>query len=211
MLDLSRILAGKARINLNWLDIVIAAILLFSGIAALRNGITREVIRLAALAIGVLGALWFHDQLAPELTFIDTPALAKFVAFVSILVGCVVLGTIIAWLLDKFWGVTGLRWFDRLLGGGFGIARGWIVATVMLLGVVAFVPVSGVDRAVATSRLAPLLLHSARVASYAAPASLRQAYSDNFEKVRRAWSSPVDGQAANSRTAIPAVKPSPNR
>lgn len=196
---------------MNWLDIVIAAILLFSGLAALRNGITREVIRLAALAIGVLGALWFHDQLAPMLTFIDTPALAKFVAFGGILVGCVVLGTVVAWMLDKFWGATGLRWFDRLLGGGFGVVRGWAVATVMLLGVVAFVPIAGVERTVASSTLAPMLLHSARAASYLAPISVRQAFSENFEKVRQTWSSPAIGRAANSHIAIPASKPSPSR
>jgi uncharacterized membrane protein required for colicin V production len=65
---------------LNWLDIVLGAVLLFSGIAALRNGLTREIVRLVALAVGVIGALWFYDALAVELTFIESPALAKFAA-----------------------------------------------------------------------------------------------------------------------------------
>ncbi len=196
---------------MNWLDIVIAAILLFSGVAALRNGITREIIRLVALAVGVIGSLWFYDQLAVELTFIDSTALAKFVAFLSILVGCVVLGTLIAWILDKFWGATGLRWFDRLLGGGFGLVRGWIAATVMLLGLVAFVPIKGVERAVAESNLAPMVLHGARAATYLAPATLRRAYSDNFEKVRETWSSATEDKATISRPSVPPVKPSPGR
>jgi len=194
---------------LNWLDIVLGAILLLSGIAALRNGLTREIVRIIALAVGVMGALWFYDALAVELTFISSPALAKFSAFLGILFGSVLAGAVIAWILDKFWGATGLRWFDRLLGGGFGLVRGWVAATVLLLGLVAFVPIAGVDRAVAESNLAPLVLHGARAASYAAPAALRQAYSENFEKVRAAWS--VRPQTPVRVPAVDVAKPDPIR
>lgn len=194
---------------MNWLDIVLGAILLLSGIAALRNGLTREIVRIVALVAGVLGALWFYDALALELTFIASPALAKFAAFLGILFGCVFAGAALAWILDKFWGATGLRWFDRLLGGGFGLVRGWIAATVLLLGLVALAPIAGVDRAVAESNLAPLVLHGARAASYVAPAALRQAYSDNFEKVRAAWS--LRPETAVRESAADAAKPDPLR
>lgn len=192
---------------MNWLDIVLGAVLLFSGIAALRNGLTREIVRLVALAVGVIGALWFYDALAVELTFIESPALAKFAAFLGILFGSMLAGAVVAWILDKFWGVTGLRWFDRLLGGGFGLVRGWIAATILLLGLVAFVPVAGVDRAVAESNLAPLVLHSAHAASYVAPVPLRQAFTDNFEKVREAWS--LRPKTAARQPAAEAAKPDP--
>ncbi len=192
---------------MNWLDIVLGAVLFFSGIAALRNGLTREIVRIVALAVGVIGALWFYDALAVELTFIESPALAKFSAFLGILFGSMLVGAILAWILDKFWGATGLRWFDRLLGGAFGLVRGWIAATVLLLGLVAFVPIAGVDRAVAESNLAPLVLHGARAASYVAPAALRQAYTDNFEKVREAWS--LQPKTARRSSAAEAAKPDP--
>ncbi len=194
---------------MNWLDIVLGAILLFSGIAALRNGLTREIVRIIALVVGVMGALWFYDTLAPQLAFITSPAVAKFSAFLGILFGCMLAGSVLAWILDKFWGATGLRWFDRLLGGGFGLIRGWIAATVLLLGLVAFVPIAGVDRAVAESNLAPLVLHGARAASYMAPAALRQAYSDNFEKVREVWR--IRPQNAAHDPAAAVAKPRPTR
>lgn len=194
---------------MNWLDIVLGAILLFSGVAALLNGLTREIVRIIALVAGVMGALWFYDALAAELTFITSPDLAKFAAFLGILFGCVFAGAVMAWILDKFWGATGLRWFDRLLGGGFGLVRGWIAATVLLLGLVAFVPVGGVDRAVAESSLAPLVLHGARAASYVAPAALRQAYDENFEKVRQAWSLRPENAAREAGAG--AAKPDPLR
>ena len=142
---------------MNWLDIVLGAILLFSGIAALRNGLTREIVRIVALVVGVMGALWFYDALALELTFITNPA----------------------------------------------------VATLLLVGLVAFVPIAGVDRAVAESNLAPLVLHGARAATYVAPAALRQAYSDNFEKVREVWS--LRPETAAREAAADSAKPGPLR
>lgn len=195
---------------MNWIDFVIGAILLFSGLAALRNGITREIIRLTALSIGVVASFWFYDRLAVELTFIDSPALAKFVAFLIILIGCVLIGAILAWTIDKFWGVAGLRWFDRLLGGGFGLIRGWIAATALLLGLVAFVPIDGVARAVAESNLAPFVLHGAQAATFLAPPTLRQAYSNNIEKVREVWIRRVE-RPSGVPIADSALKPRPAR
>jgi hypothetical protein len=69
------------------------------------------------------------------------------------------------------------------------------------------VPVAGVDRAVAESNLAPLVLHSAHAASYVAPAALRQAFTDNFEKVREAWS--LRPKTAARQAAAEAAKPDP--
>lgn len=175
----------------NWLDLMIGGILLVSFIAALRNGVTREVVRIVALLAGVFGAMWFHGSLAvPLAAYISSEPLAKFAAFLLILVGCILAGGLLAWTLDKIWGVAGLRWFDRLLGGGFGLIRGLAVSTAIVLGIIAFVPIAGAETAVAQSRLAPIVLHGARAAAWLAPAELRDSYTENFQKVRDAWSLP---------------------
>ena len=112
--------------------------------------------------------------------------------------------------LDRFEDACEARADDYdLLGGGFGLVRGWIAATVLLLGLVAFVPIRGIDRAVAESSLAPLVLHGAKAASYVAPAALRQAYSENFEKVRQVWSPRPESSGRNA--AADAAKPDPTR
>ncbi len=193
--------------DFNWLDLTIGGIVLVSFLAALRNGMTREIVRLVALAAGIVGAMWFYERVAIELTpYLASAALAKFAAFVMILVGCVMAGGLIAWCFDKIWGATGLRWFDRLLGGGFGLVRGLAVSMAIVLGLIAFVPIAGAERAVAESRLAPLVLHGAQAAAWLAPADLRTAYSKNFEKVREVWSTPP---ARGVRESQAAVKTSP--
>ena len=175
--------------TVNWLDLTIGGILLLSILGAIRNGFTREVVRLIALLFGIVGAMWGYEQVAREYLapYIDDPQLARFTAFGGIVIGCLSIGGLVAWALAKFWGLTGLRWADRLLGAAFGAVRGLVVAAALVLGVVAFAPFTGADSAVAQSELAPIVLHGARAASLAAPAALREAYGTGFERVRAVW------------------------
>ena len=174
--------------NVNWLDLAIGGILLISLLAALRNGMTKEVVRIIALVCGIVGGMWFYPRLAVELApYIASERAANFAAFAAIVVGCLILGGLIAWALDKMWGLAGLRWFDRLLGAGFGFVRGMVVATALVLGIVAFAPVAEAEQTVASSQLAPWVLFGAQLASRVAPADLRDAYDAGFERVRDVW------------------------
>jgi membrane protein required for colicin V production len=187
----------------NWLDLAIGGILLVSLVAALRNGMTKEVVRIIALVCGILGGMWFYPRLAVELApYISSDKAANFAAFGAIVIGCLILGGILAWILDKVWGLAGLRWFDRLLGAGFGFVRGLVVATALVLGVVAFAPVAGTEQTVASSQLAPWVLFGARVVSRVAPVELRDAYDAGFLRVRDVW---TGGKLLGS--SEPAAKP----
>jgi membrane protein required for colicin V production len=172
----------------NWLDLAIGGILLASLLAALRNGATKEIVRIVALLCGTVGAMWFYERLAPRLTpYVQNEQAANFAAFGAIVLGCLILGGLVSWVLDKIWGFAGLRWFDRLLGAGFGLVRGLVIATALVLAVVAFAPVAGAEQTVAGSSLAPWVLHGARAVSFIAPAKLREAYDVGFEHVRDVW------------------------
>lgn len=178
--------------TVNWLDLTIGGILLISFLTALRNGMTREIVRIVALLFGIVGAMWGYERVAADYlaSHISDPRIAQFAAFGGIVIGCLLAGAVAAWMLVKLWGITGLRWIDRLLGGAFGLVRGAVIATALVLGVVSFAPVAGAEATVAESQLAPLVLHSARAASWAAPTALRDAYGKGFERVRSVWIGP---------------------
>ena len=44
--------------NFNWLDIVIGVVLFISVLGAVRNGATKEILRIASLAVGIFLAMW---------------------------------------------------------------------------------------------------------------------------------------------------------
>ncbi len=174
---------------MNWLDILLAAILLLSFAGAFRNGITREIIRIVALVAGIAGGMWWYPDLAVHFAlYVEDPALASFAAFITIVVGSLIAGGVGAWLLAKILHWSGLRWFDRLLGGAFGLVRGMLAATALVLGVVAFSPTANSSETVASSRLAPWVLHGARMTASFAPAGLRTTFFEGFDQVRSTWS-----------------------
>jgi membrane protein required for colicin V production len=174
--------------SLNWLDVLLGGILLLSCITAIRNGLTKEVIRLIALIGGVVGGMWWYRDVAVHLRpYLADEGIASFAGFVTILLGSLITGMIIAWILVKVLGWVGLRWFDRLLGGAFGLVRGVLVSSALVLGLLAFAPLTGSTEIVAESRIAPWVLHVTQVTSLAAPAELRQAYDDSFARVQAVW------------------------
>ena len=173
---------------MNWLDIIIGLILIISVIAALRNGLSREFVNLMALVVGIVGGMWWYGPVAIRLEpHLGNERLAEFAAFALILVAAVIAGTLAGRLLAKMLGWVGLRWFDRLLGAAFGAVRGLLLATALILAIVAFGPVHGSERVVAGSRLAPWVLFAAQAAVQLAPRSLYEDFSEGFERVREAW------------------------
>ncbi len=173
---------------MNWLDIAIGGVLILSLIGAIRNGLTREVVRLLAIVAGIVGGMWWYEEVAAYYRpYVDSEQLAGFAGFGTILLGTLLAGMLIAWVLVKMVGWVGLRWFDRLLGGAFGLLRGMLMAAALVLAVVAFTPIAGSPETVADSKLAPWVLHGARTAVAVAPSKLQRAYSEGLQRVRAVW------------------------
>ena len=159
------------------LDIVLGTILLASVVAAARNGLTKEIVRVAALIAGIVVALWGHGVLASQLSsVIENGRLASLVAFAAIFLGVVVAGVALAHLLVTVWEWTGVRWLDMALGAGFGLVRGLVVSAAILLALLAFQPFAETPAVVAQSRISPWVMNVARTAVAVGPRAIREAF-----------------------------------
>jgi membrane protein required for colicin V production len=94
-----------------------------------------------------------------------------------------VVGLLVSLLARKLIKTTGLQWFDRLLGGVFGLVRGVAVNCIMLMVMVAF---SIKMHAVQESLLAPYVATGARVIALLMPRELRAHFDAGFGKLREA-------------------------
>jgi membrane protein required for colicin V production len=164
-------------------DWVILGIVLISVLLAASHGFLFEAISLGGLLLGYMLAIWEYRPVADFfLPYVKSGWIADLIGFVLILLAVVILagitGRIVRWLMKE----AGLSWFDRILGGAFGLVRGCLMAAVVLLGFTTFNPQS---HWLENSRLAPYFLVVARGASWLAPSEVRARFRQGADAVTK--------------------------
>jgi membrane protein required for colicin V production len=166
----------------NWLDCILAAIIVASVLAAIMKGFVQELISLAAVVVGLVvaamgyprAALWFDD-------LTKSHEIALGLGFLVLFLGTLFLGMLVAALARRFIKAAGIQWFDRFLGGIFGVVCGVLIDAILLMALMAFtIKPEAVDR----SALAPYITTGARVIVFVMPGSLRAQFRLGFEKFR---------------------------
>ena len=164
-----------------FLDYLFALIIIVSIVVALRKGLVREIVSLIALAGGfILAALFYPAVAARFMDYTKTEAVANLIGFMIIFLGCILLGAIVSFVINRFIKMASLEWVDRLLGAVYGLLRGWAISSIIVLALVAF-PVNG--QAVPRSFLAPYLLAGARAAVLITPKELKTKFYDEYKRI----------------------------
>jgi membrane protein required for colicin V production len=119
---------------MNWVDFVILGILGVSVLISLWRGFTREALSLAGWVLAVWVALMFSDKLERLLRpQIETPSLRLIVAFAILFFLTLLVAALINYLAVQLIKKTGLSGTDRVIGIAFGLARGIVLVTVLVL------------------------------------------------------------------------------
>lgn len=169
----------------NFLDYLVVCIVLVSIGFAVTKGLVREIVSLVALIGGfVLAVLYYHSLGSVLADVCRTESVANFFAFLIIFGGCILFGAIVSMILNRFLKAASLKWIDRILGGIFGLLRGWAIASVLVLALIAF-PLH--EDAVPRSTLAPYLLAGAQAAALLVPQDLKTSFNKQYEKVLESW------------------------
>jgi membrane protein required for colicin V production len=82
---------------------------------------------------------------------------------------------------------AGLSFVDRLLGAGFGVVRGLLIAIALVLALLAFTPGKSPPSAVVHSKVAPYVIDAARVAAAVAPHELKDGFRKSYAQVKTIW------------------------
>ncbi len=140
---------------MNWLDIVIAVILVISIIGGLMAGIIKILFTVAGLIIGVVLAGHFSGSLADKLTFIHDSQTANIVAFIFIMIIIMIIAAILAFVVKKIASAVLLGWVNRLGGAILGLVLGMIFMGAILI---IWTKYSGINTAVENSWFASFLV-----------------------------------------------------
>lgn len=120
--------------DMNWFDFTILAILLVSVVVSLFRGLIREVMSLVIWVAAFWLAWHYVDVGADWLTaYIELPSARHLIAFVALFLTALIVGGLINFLLGKIITGTGLTGTDRFLGMFFGLLRGAVAVTAMVL------------------------------------------------------------------------------
>lgn len=169
---------------MNLLDIMAIAIIGISIWGAIARGLIVELFSLASVILGFVLACLYYDVLDVFFLGMTSPSRAGFVAFLVIFVGMIVVGTVAGAVLSRVIKKLHLKWLDRLMGGFFGLVRGWLVVSIIFLAFAAF----GVQRGnMAESRTAPVFLDSARLIVFWVPQELKSKFTEGYWRAFQLW------------------------
>lgn len=126
---------------MNWIDAVIIILLILSAVSGFINGFVKEVASLAALILGIWGAIRFSSFTAGRLYdyFDMTGQYVGIVAFLITFIIIVVIINFIGILADRLVDSVSLGFVNRLLGIAFGFLK-----TILILSVI-FVVLNVID------------------------------------------------------------------
>ena len=163
-------------------DLFVIALVSASIVAGALRGLIRALITGAALIVGLVVAAHVYQtagSLLLDLGLLETPAAANASGFLLVFGAALALGFAAGRLVRGGLRRARLEWFDRALGGLFGLLRGAAVCSAIYLALTAF-PVR--LNSVIEARTAPALAVGARLLAACTSSDVRTRF---FEEYRR--------------------------
>lgn len=177
---------------MNWLDIVLLCIVGFSVLTSFRKGLSREIIGLASIFIGILLGIWFYGTASIYVQpYVSSPLAAKLAGFFLVFALVFLAGVLLRFIAGRFLRVTKLSFVDHVMGAGFGAARGILLSVALLTGIMAFAKDGDPPAAIKQSRMAPYVSQGARFFAAMAPHEFREGFRKTYAEAKEAWHSAV--------------------
>jgi membrane protein required for colicin V production len=122
----------------NWLDVLLAAVVLLAVVVGLVKGFVRELVGLIIIFVGIVVAARFYGPMASFTgKLIKNPVAAKFVGFLLLFLAVLIAGGILAGLIARMTKGS-LGFANHLLGGVIGCLEGVLVAGAVVFALLAF-------------------------------------------------------------------------
>jgi membrane protein required for colicin V production len=120
---------------MNYIDVIIIIILVLAMVNGFINGLVKEVATLAALILGIWGAIRFSSFTAAKLyDYFDMTG--KYVGIISFIITFAVIAIVIHFLgmvIDRLMKAIALGFINRLLGIAFGLFKAVLILSVIFV------------------------------------------------------------------------------
>ncbi len=114
-----------------WADWFLIAALVVSIVIGIIRGFTREILGLVSWIVAIVAALLLAPSAVDWLeSYVSTPSLRIASSYALVFFVVLVLGAIVTSIVSMLVRKSALSGFDRMVGGGFGLIRGVLIAVV---------------------------------------------------------------------------------
>jgi membrane protein required for colicin V production len=176
-------------VTITWVDVALILIILWSVAVGVRAGLAKVMIGFCATVAALLVGFWCYPLVAVKLApWVADKTLANFFGFIILFAGILLVGALLASMMSKFFAWVGLSWLNRLLGGAAGFVRGVLITAVLVDVLVAFAP-APTPEVLQHSIVVPYVSSVAGWLIDLAPHSLKAAFDEEMENLRRYWES----------------------
>ncbi len=194
---------------MNLLDLLLIAIVGGSVAFGFGAGFARAGIGFLATVTGILFGFWFYGIPAEWVhKFVGSVAFSNLVGFLVVFFVCTLIGGLIGKLLSKLFRWTGLSWLDRMLGAGFGLVRGGLIAAALVSVLMAFTP-RPVPAWMTGSFVLPYAIGASNVIASLAPRALKEPVRQTVGEIRQAWDEQVRKSQKREREKTDEAKSPP--
>jgi membrane protein required for colicin V production len=166
----------------NWLDYLLAAIILVTTILGIIRGLVKQVIGLAAVVAGlILASLYYKNVSGMFGSILHSELATHFLSFLLIFVIVLVAGSLLAWIVTK--AMKGpLALVNRVLGGAFGFLKSILICGILVFAMTTFKVGSPALR---ESALAPVCFALTRAVVNLIPQDLRAKFDSSYKEIRK--------------------------
>lgn len=157
---------------MNILDIILVIILGLSILLGILKGFIRELFSLAFFIIAVvLSFLFYYEVGGIYMSGLKNRDVSNFAGFITIFVLVLIIGAVVTYFVKKIFTIGPLKAIDMILGGLFGLLRGILIASIIVLALIVF-PVN--DNLIVKSQLSPYVIKSIEVFVHFLPAEYKE-------------------------------------
>jgi membrane protein required for colicin V production len=157
---------------MNILDIILVIILGLSILLGILKGFIRELFSLAFFIIAVvLSFLFYYAVGGIYMSGFMNRDVSNFAGFITIFVLVLIVGTVVTYFVKKIFTIGPLKAIDMILGGLFGLLRGILIASIIVLALIVF-PIN--DNLIVKSKLSPYVIKSIEVFVHFLPAKYKE-------------------------------------
>ncbi len=176
--------AGGGKETLNAFDIVILTILGITAGIGLWKGLVRQVLTLVGVIAGYILAINLYRPVSGLFTGID-PDVAKIISFIGIFALCIILASIVSWLIGRFLQITGLGFLNRIAGAALGLVKGLLIVVVIVVMLLTFLPSD--NRMLKDSVTLPYIVSIIKNINVLVPDGLKKRYRMRMEEMKQKW------------------------